>query len=308
MARAESIDVAVSRFENVVFQLFDVEPPVDADLPVAAVTRALDVGVIDKGWWLRADPVHLRPERDRLVLVDTQVIALAQDEATRLAAEVAAAYTHDGWVLKAPRPGRWYLKPPRAAKILTTPLADVVGRDIHPYLPKGKDGKLWHTVLNEMQILLHTAAVNVEREQRGELPINSLWFWGSGRLPEIHPVDWVQVHSEEAISLSLARLADVPSRALPTHFNEWQRQSLPRGAHLVVLDQARTVVQYGDAEEWRGFIERLDNHWMAPMFQALKNRELAYVDLYSDGGRAFRLQANHARRWWRRRRPLASYR
>ena len=72
-----------------------------------------------------------------------------------------------------------------------------------PYLPTGKDGKQWHTVLNEMQILLHTAQVNIERERRGDLPINSLWFWGSGRLPqEIQRVDWARVHSEEPASFA----------------------------------------------------------------------------------------------------------
>jgi hypothetical protein len=307
LARAEPIAVDRSGFEALVFALFGIDRPDEADLPVAAVTRALDLGVIDKGWWLRADPVHLRPERDRLVLFDTQFVPLAQEEATRLADEVLQAYVADGWVLKAPRPGRWYLKPPRAARITTTPLPEVAGRDIHPYLPKGKDSKAWHTVLNEIQILLHTASVNAERESRGELPINSLWFWGSGRLPDIRAVEWTQIYSEEPVSLALARLSETPSQALPSGFGDWQRQP-PSGAHLIVLDQARAAVQYADVGRWHEFVMALEREWIAPSLQALKRRRLAAVTLYTDTGRAFRLDAHAVRRWWRRRRPFARFR
>lgn len=307
LTRADPVPGFAGGLERQVFTLFGVEPPADGDLPVAAVTRALDLGVIDKGWWLRADPVHLRPERDRLVLFDTQAVPLSQEEATRLAAEVSESYGTEGWLLKAPRPGRWYLKPPRAARIVTTPLPEVVNKDIHPYLPQGKDGKAWHTILNEVQILLHTAAVNAEREQREQLPINSLWFWGGGRLPGISSVAWVHVYSEEPISLALARLSEVPSSACPADFADWQRQARRPGAHLVVLDQARGLVQYGERRGWLEFIERLERDWIEPMFQALRGREIAAATLCADD-RAYRLAAAQTRRWWRRRRPLAAHR
>lgn len=308
LTRANVVPGLAGGLESQVFALFGIDPPEDADLPVAAVTRALDLGVIDKGWWLRADPVHLRPQRDRLVLLDTQAISLSQDEATRLAAELIDAYGEEGWLLKAPRPGRWYFKPPRAARIVTTPLPQVVGKDIHPYLPQGKDGKTWHTILNEMQILLHTASVNAEREQRGELPINSLWFWGGGKLPNLSAVDWTHIYSEEPVSLALARLSQTPSSASPKSFVEWDRQAQRPGSHLVVLDQGRASVQYTEVKQWREFIERLDRDWMAPLFQALKAGSLGQLTIYTENGRAYRLGRSQARRWWRRRRPLAAHR
>lgn len=307
LARADRLPVPSRDYEAEVFALFGIEAADDDDLPVAAVTRALDLGVIDKGWWLRADPVHLRAERDRLILFDTQAVSLTQEEAERLAAEVGEAYSGEGWLLKAPRPGRWYLKPPRAARIRTTPLPQVVGKDIHPYLPQGRDGKAWHTVLNEVQILLHTAAVNTERESRGVPPINSLWFWGGGRLPSISAVEWAQVHSEEPVSLALARLSEVPSGTCPPSFAQWQQAAQRPGSHLVVFDQARAAVHYADHEHWRTFIEGLERDWIAPLYRALKARELLGVTLHADG-RGFRLDAPRLRRWWRRRRSLPVYR
>jgi hypothetical protein len=309
LARADRHSQVARGAEARVFALFGVEPEAGADLPVAAVTRVLDLGVIDTGWWLRADPVHLVPDRDRLVLHDSQSFELTQDEATRLAAEIGETYAAEGWILKAPRPGRWYLKPPRAPRLSTTPLPEVVGRDIHPYLPQGPDGKAWHTLLNELQILLHTARMNSEREQAGKPPINSLWFWGGGRLPSVRAAHWSQVWSLEAVSLGLARLCEIPVAAPPDDFSAWQRQTDAQsdGAHLVVLDEARASLQYGDRARWREVIRRLERDWFVPMFAALGNRQLQALTVLDETGPAYELTPRSARRWWRRPRRVAQY-
>jgi hypothetical protein len=306
LARSEPQSAAGRGFESILFSLFGAETPADADLPIAAVTRALDLGVIDNGWWLRADPVHLHPERDRLILTDSRQLDIAPDEANRLVAEIMEHYKADGWLLKAARPGRWYLKPPRAPRIVTTPLAEVVGRDIHPYLPRGADGRAWHTILNEMQILLHTSKVNEERERRGKLPVNSLWFWGGGRLPKLKPAAWSGLWSEEPLSLAFARLAQVPSHARQADFEAWRRQASP-GEHLLVLDELCQPLEYNDAAGWSAAIAILEQRWIAPLFAAVREGAIERALLLTDGGRQFLLTRKLARRWWRWRRPLSDY-
>jgi hypothetical protein len=308
LSRATRRTTTAGSMEAVIFSLFDIDIPVGADIPVAAVTRVLDLGVIDKGWWLRADPVHLHPERDRLILNDSRILDITQDEADRLVTEIMEVYGPDGWRLKAPRPDRWYLKPRRAARITTTPLAEVVGRDIHPCLPQGKDGMAWHAALNEIQILLHTANVNAEREQIGKLPINSLWFWGGGKLPSIKPARWTQVWSQESVSLSLARLAEVATAGVPNGYAEWVRMTQKQGEHLVVFDGARSVVDYDEENSWSTRLCELEQNWMDPLLRALKANHLASMTLYTDHGRCFRCSARDTRRWWRRRRPLSAFR
>ena len=104
LARAEA-EVGLARgFESALFQLFGSETPTEDDLPVAAVTRVLDMGVIDNGWWLRADPVHLRPERDRLVLTDSQKLDITRTKPTGSWPRIMEHYKADGWLLKAARP------------------------------------------------------------------------------------------------------------------------------------------------------------------------------------------------------------
>ncbi|MFQ5936645.1 MAG: hypothetical protein ACE5LB_09570 [Acidiferrobacterales bacterium] len=293
--------------ESLVFDLFNISITGDGDLPVAAVTRVLDLGVIDNGWWLRADPVHLRPDRDRLLLADAAMLNMKQEEADQLVSEVMDVYADDGWILKPGRPDRWYLKPPSIPEIHTAPLPAVVGCNIHDYLPRGKDGTTWRTILNEIQILLHTTQVNSEREQRAELPINSLWFWGGGQLPDPQPVAWNKVWSGEPVSLALARLAQTPTAAVPANAEEWFKLA-GGGEHLVVLDAARSYAHYGDVESWHTFVQGLEALWIAPLLSAVKHGVLQGVTIYTESSPGFLYTGRCMRRWWRRRRALSAYR
>jgi hypothetical protein len=309
LARAEPLPQPAARGpEEVVFRLFGANPAdPDGDLPVAAVTRLLDLAVVDNGWWLRADPVHLIPDRDRLILTDASRLDITQEEANRLIGEIAEIYKADGWLFKAPRPGRWYVKPPHTPRIRTTPLADVIGRDIHPSLPAGPDGKTWHAILNEMQILLHTAKANEQRERDGKPPINSLWFWGGGRVPNIGAHPFTEIWSAEPVTLALARLSQTPSHDLPRDFADWQQRA-SAGVHLVAVDTAYVPVLYRDHTGWREALAALESAWFEPLLAALKSGALDELRLVNETGRTFLLTGRHARRWWRRRRPLETYR
>jgi hypothetical protein len=274
---------------------------------VAAVTRIVDAGVVDKDWWMRADPVHLQASTNGLILTEAAALKLTPQDASALVAELMEIFTADGWLFKAAHAERWYLRPLTPPTIQTHALPDVIGRDIHPFLPSGPDAKAWLTIMNEIQILLHTSSVNQAREVRGELPINSLWFWGAGCLPQIGHNDWTHVWSNEPLGLGLARLAGIPGTKTPSTASEWLSADDRAGEHLVVLDQARRVAIYGDAAAWGGCLQEINDRWIEPALQALKQGSLARLTLHTDGT-VFTLTARELRRWWRRRQSLAHYR
>jgi hypothetical protein len=308
LSRAEPLDRGLPQsYEEGLFALFDLVRQENADLPVAAVTRMFDMGVIDSDWWLRADPVHLSFDRDRLILADAQKLEITPEQAGRLLAEIMEVFAADGWLLKAPHPARWYLKPTRAPQLVTASLSQVVGRDIRGFMPHGPDEKPWLTIMNEIQILLHGSTVNVEREKEGKLPVNSLWFWGSGRLPRITPVTWAGVWSNEPVSLSLAKLSGTPAAGLPENYADWRRQAETAGEHLVVLDAAHDATLYADAPRWQEALGKLETDWMEPLLRDLKAAALDRATFITDAGKSFTLSSGQARRWWRRRRSLASH-
>ncbi len=307
LARADRVTQVATGFEARLFGLFGVPRPADGDWPVAAVTRIVDAGVVDKDWWMRADPVHLHASANGLILTGATELKLTTQDANALVAELMEIFTADGWLFKAAHAARWYLRPLAPPAIQTHALPDVIGRDIHPFLPYGPDAKAWHTIMNEIQILLHTSNVNQAREARGELPINSLWFWGAGRLPQIGRSDWAHVWSNEPLGLGLARLADIPGAKTPATAADWLSIAAQGGVHLVVLEQARRAVIYGDAAAWGDGLQDINDRWLEPALQALKKGALARLTLHTDGA-AFTLTARGLRRWWRRRRSLEHYR
>jgi len=298
-SRSETLDECL-------FWLFRAEVPSGKDLPVAAVTRVLDVGIIDNAWWLRADPVHLQPRGDTLVMAASDSLNIRQAEADQLVREILGVFTEDGWVLKAPKPDRWYLQPVPTPDVKTTHIDLVRGENIYPALPSGADGKKWHTILNELQILLHTSAVNIEREARGEPPINSLWFWGGGRLPVVKESDWARFWGDQTVGLALARLAQIPHSKRPATAGQWLAEA-EAGAHLVVLDQAQQAQHQGHFEAWRDFVAQLESQWIEPLIHALDRGQLQELTLIMDNCRQFTIKSKHLRRWWRRRRNLSGY-
>jgi hypothetical protein len=295
-------------YEAIVFRLFDVECSRVTDLPVAAVTRIYDQDSNKDEWCMRADPVYLQAEKDCLRLVDSKQLRLDQEQANALVAEIMASFSDDGWRLRALTPERWYLSLPATPSIRTTPVHLVIGRNIEPFLPQGPEGKKWQSFLNETQILLHTATVNITREQRGELPVNSLWFWGGGILPKINRSNWVEIWGNEPLLSGLARQSVTPTSELPASFDVWQKNAVTTGNHLLVLDQARSAVCYQDFEDWQQFLQGLEMNWLEDACKAIYDGTLEALHIYSDTGHTFRFNKKSGKRWWKRKRSLGYFR
>lgn len=297
LARAQPLVAPPSGLEQRLFHLFDIPIPADADLPIAAVTRLAETGRADEDWWLCADPVYLLVEGAHLILID-RIADLPAAEAQALAQEILAVFGAEGWRLETAPGGHWYLQPGQTPAPQTHPLEAVRGRDVHGFLPGGLEGRRWHGILNEIQMLLHASPVNAAREAHGVSPVNSLWFWGGGRLPAPVQSRWAGLWSGHALSRGLAMRTGSPVADLPVSAVDWlQRASA--GEHLLVLD---ADVLAGDVA-----CKAFEDAWIAPLLKALQARDLSRMVLLGDRGRAFAIEGADLRRWWRRRRPLQHY-
>jgi hypothetical protein len=159
--------------ENILCELFDV--PGAADAPIATISAAFDG--LAAGCWLRADPVNLNLQRDQLLLNGVQV---GSDEAAALCASLNVHFSGQGMEFFAPHPQRWYVRLDTLPQMRTMPVSQVIGGDVRGALPSGADAPGWHQLFNEIQMLLHAHTLNETREAKGDVPINSVWFWGGG--------------------------------------------------------------------------------------------------------------------------------
>lgn len=307
LARAQRGSAVVGDDDALLLMLFGIAAANAADVPVAAFSRLGEAQArADAGYWLRADPVHLRADQARLLLFGPQVLAVRIEEARALAESFNAAFGAAGWQLETPHPQRWYLRLPDDPGIRTQAPHAVIGRNIDSFLPQGVNGKRWHAVLNEVQMLFHDNPVNAAREQQGQLAINSVWFWGGGALPETKLVPWTQVCSAEPYARGLAIAAGVAVVDAAAIAAVWTKHAAAE--QLVVNTELRDAAAYSDADAWRAAVTDLEHDWFAPALAALRGGGLDILRLYPGNGRVYEITRAGLWRFWRRRHSLDYYR
>lgn len=284
-----------------VFSLFNLSGDKGA-YPVAAVTAAYDGLDVSKGWWLRADPVYLQPDRNQAVLVASDALQLQADESVVLIETLNEHFLTDGWRFYAPQPQRWYLRLEKAEAISTTPIHEVMGQSVHEHLPAGARQREWHTRLNELQMLLHNHAVNAQRVATGYMPVNSVWFWGEGAMPIIKETPWDKVYSDNDCVHALAQLSKVEYATLA----EFDINTL-QGRNLVVMTDCYANVQARDVFRWLECLRSVQTSYLSPLLAGLKRGNINRMNLLPVNGHGYQLTRKQLRRWWQRRRPLGTF-
>jgi len=280
--------------------------PRQNDWPVAPLLLRADGVDPEKYFWLRADPVQLRPDRSRLVLA-AAIHDLNIKESTALVAALNQHFAPDGIVFHAAAPQSWYLRAERAPRIATTPLAQAIGRDIDRHLPRGEDALAWHRIINEAQMTLHEHPVNAAREARGLLAVNSVWPWGGGVLPSHITAPYAAVWSDAPLALALAAATCHP---LPPNAGAWFVKHSGGATQLLTFSALENAAQSGDLDAWQTELIKLDRDWITPLLAALRKRDIAGIKLVMPGtGQSIEteLMPSHRWRWWQRRRPLTDY-
>ena len=306
LSRTEERRVMAAGLSSALFASATLASDPACDLPVAPLRRSADGGLPEAGWWLCADPVHLRVERDSVVLFPAEQLAVSAAEAEALVAAFNDFFSERGWRLSAPHPERWYLQLAEDPAIRTYDLDEVVGRNIFPYLPSGRQGRSWHALLNEMQMVLHNCGVNRQREQRGAPLINALWLWGGGADSALS-LPWKNIHSDVLIAQGMAQRAGLLCPPPPSSAQQWWQEITPAGESVVVLSSLHSALQSGDSATWWTELQRLEADWFAPLRQWVKKGALQQLNIYPCEGSRFVTYPHEQRRFWRRRRTLATY-
>lgn len=303
LGRADGGTVGGTDLATTLFALFDVAMQPQRDPPSAPLCFLADTGEAAGGFWLHADPTHLRPDQDRLLLFDSRHLGLSEEEGGSLVDLFNAHFSDAGLRLQAPRADRWYLRADQPQRLSTHSLDATVGRNINSLLPRGEDARRWIGLLNEVQMLFHQSAVNRRREAAGKPAVNSLWFWGGGEMPERPGAAvFARVLADHPLARGLGAWASVP--LMPGAGGE----PLPPASDLVdgtlvVLQGLLLPVLDVDPVSWKQAMEALDRALM-PWIEAMRRRGIATLSLYPCNGRRYVIDRRSWRRLWRRRTPL----
>lgn len=281
-----------------------------AGTPLAAVSRVGEAGGdrlrTDRRCWLRIDPVHIRADMAQARLFGPAALDPGEEEASGFIEALRAVYGDTGLEFSAPAPDRWYLATDDEIRLETHVTAEVVGRHVDPFLPQGADAPAWLRWLTEVQMLLHSAPANDTREVEGRMPVNSVWPWGAGRLPDAPAAPrFTAVHAEDPLAIGLARLANLPAGPLPEGPDDIADVE---GMILLADYSVRDPLAHGDAEGWLTALQSLDDRWFGPLHAALRNGRFDAVELHTGAGGAIEIRNRDLRlRFWRRRMPWTDW-
>lgn len=255
-----------------------------ADIQPGPFMHLGDGGRRDEGYWLRADPVHLAPDRDQLVLMPPEILAVQPAELQALATAFDTTYGSEGWHLEFSPEGRGYLRAPTVLDAITHDPEPFVGGPVLTAMPAGPGGTRLKQLMNEIQMLFHVHAVNTAREEAGLAVINSLWLWGGGQLPATTGVAPQRI------------VSDLP---LLRGLGSWAGKSVVKptvAAQVAVGDLIGLAADDMDA---------LERDWFGPLFKIVKSGALGTLDIHLEGLGDFSFGPNEARRFWRLSRPVA---
>lgn len=296
LGRADRVAAHSGDGGELLLSRFGMQREPDTDAPVAPLSLLGEGGDPGEHWWLRADPVHLRADQDRLLLMGAPLIQLTREHAEAFCRLLNEHFADQGLTFLCHHPTRWYLRLAEPPRIRTAPLAQVQGRNVHAHLPEGPDAGLWRGRLNEVQMLLHGAGPNQARAAGGAEAVNSLWFWGAGRRPAACTGGFDAVYGDSPLAAGLARCSGSATAPLPETAAAWL-DSQPAGRQLITMDWVGAAALVGDGE---GALRTFEHRWARPLWQALGRGRVAAITLWPGGAHGYRLHRTSPWRFWRR--------
>lgn len=297
MARGDSRPLALTSLEAWLCSMFGVP-----EAAIAPVTLRADGVPPEQGYWLRADPVHLRLEREQMILQTN--VAPSSTEAAVLCAYLNAHFADSGMRFFAPHPQRWYVRLDEAPDLETYPVSQVEGRNARSYMPQGGQALQWHGILNEIQMALYAHPLSEASAQQGILAVNSVWLWGGGYAAELTRV-FDRLYGGCELAQAFARAVQIP--CVP----DFPASPLAGGRSLYVWDGLNSALRRGDFYAWRESLLALERDCLSPALDALRAGDVGRITLdvlQEEGSRRYELSRAMLWRVWRRAQPLARQR
>lgn len=118
----------------------------------------------------------------------------------------------------------------------------ILGKKANQYMEQSKAMLPWYQLVNEIQMFMHGHEVNQQRLENGLLPINSLWCWGGGQLPEL-PGSRIQWFTDDEILRSFAHSLGIFKDDLAA-FSQHDIEGNTVCIDLSILETLKSVQQY----------------------------------------------------------------
>jgi len=179
-------------------------------------------------------------------------------------------------------------EPPFSRHTLTTPPHDLTDKPVLNDYPRGPGSDRLNQLMSDSVALFADHPVNVARRRRGDLPATNVWLWGLGSTPRLQP--FAKLHGKQGAMITAVdllrglavligwRRIDVPGA---TGYTDTDYAAKGRYAvealkdvdlvcvHVEATDEAS---HEGDTAAKITALEQIDQHIVAPLYEALKSQ------------------------------------
>jgi 2,3-bisphosphoglycerate-independent phosphoglycerate mutase len=176
--------------------------------------------------------------------------------------------------------------PPFSPDTRTTPPHDLTDKSVLDSYPRGPGSDLLNQLMTESVAIFTNHPTNARRRQAGKLPATNIWLWGQGSTPRLEPfgarygiqgamITAVDLLRGLAMLLGWRRI-DVPGATGYTDTDyaakgRYAVQALEETDLVCVHVEATDEASHeGDTAAKIKALEAIDQHIVAPVFEALK--------------------------------------
>jgi hypothetical protein len=273
---------------------------VGSDFPGASLTMIANDLYDESMFYMHADPVHLRADMDHAVLTSSEDLNITDEESSALITALNKHFEQDDFELLLLNKNQWLLSSKNKIQMKTTALPDATGRNINFILPQGKDAGYWKQMLTEAQMLMHTHAVNVSRENKAEQSINSLWFHGSGVLDGFNNNAVYNICSNQDAMKGLASYLNCAYSTLPGSASDYAGQLLAakkNTVNILHLADLEHLVNYTDVTPWLDSLTEVLSDWIYPVLKFAHKNNID-VSLYPCNKKQYQFSKYDALKFW----------
>lgn len=260
-------------------------------------------GMTSSKFYLRADPVHFRVDRDSAYLLPAKQLQLTSIQSKELAASLNEHLQQHDLRLHFLSSNVWLLESSQAFELSTCTLDDAANKNVQVLLPKGKGAGVWNGLQTELQMLLHQHPVNQERAANGLATINSVWFWGSG-VADTQTLDnpYDAIYADDFCVQGLSVAAGMPFFEV-TEFNA---QSIKADSLYLYQNSCLRVAANTGPTEWQQQLLAIEQQLISPLLSALKAGRVFEICLYTEGYQ-FSITAKRLAYFWKRVKTLNQF-
>jgi len=287
-----------TNIHDVIAEIFDLS--IDEDFPSAALCMLADGSYDASMSYMHADPVHLRADLDHAVLASSVDLDISEQESELLCDALNQHFNQDGLTFFRASKDQWFVSAKNKIRMKTTSLADATGRNVNFILPQGEDSRHWKKVLTEAQMLLHSHDINSIRENSAQQSINSLWFHGSGELPEYGNAKIASVCSDNHMLKGLAAYIKSEHLEIPGSADSYIKHLLSNRTHafsVLHISDLEHLINYTDVSIWLDGLTTTLQQWIYPLIKLANNNKIEIV-LYPCNGKKYQLSKYDGLKFW----------